>query len=76
MIPLIDGENRDAAYIIGIYKTVWCPYTQEYVWGDIVMTGGSVPMRIIYRIIGGNPRSISTARRNVHIGISLIRFSR
>jgi len=29
LIPLIDPDNKDPNYIISIYKTVWCPYTQE-----------------------------------------------
>ncbi len=69
MIPLIDHDNKDPNYVINIYKTVWCPHTQEYLLSNLAMIEVTVPMPIIYKITGENHPNTNTNQRSVLTGI-------
>lgn len=52
LINLIDPDNKDANYKINTFKTVWCPYTQEYLLIYIAIKETIARMPTIFKITG------------------------
>lgn len=58
------------------YKTIWCPYTLEYICCYVDMIELIAHMRIIFKIIEGILETINTFLKNVKHGSLIIRYSR
>ena len=75
IIELYDEDNKDQNYITNYYKTIWCPYTLEYVMGYAVTIEAGAATHITSKIIEEIPRSTSILLRIASLGTSRARSS-
>lgn len=75
-IELIHEKVQNMDFMVNLYKTVWCPYTNEYASANTATTAKPACTRTTSRTSAGLPTSTTTSPSAVPIGTPKRRSSR